>query len=259
VCAGIPCWGEDKRWDAKTAEVLRRMFPESTVTCVNDCVVGYAGALGLQPGINIVAGTGAIAYGENAAGCSARSNGWSSEFSDEGSCFWLGRQSLALFCKQADGRLPKMALYEIIRAHFAITDDFEIVRIYEKRYKGRRRETANLQRLLCQAAIHGDDSARLAYEQAARELAQSIEAVRLSLKMTGELSVSYSGGLFRTGALILDPLRQALDAAYESYRLQKPAYSPEAGALLLAAESVGCPLGAIKQTILGAEGSNDQQ
>ena len=68
---------------------------------VNDSVVGWAGSLGLSSGINLVAGTGSIAYGRNDAGEEARAGGWDERFSDEGSCYWLGMKSLELFQKKA--------------------------------------------------------------------------------------------------------------------------------------------------------------
>ena len=74
---------------------------------MNDSVVGWAGSLGLSSGINLVAGTGSIAYGRNDAGEEARAGGWDERFSDEGSCYWLGMKSLELFSKESDGRAEK--------------------------------------------------------------------------------------------------------------------------------------------------------
>lgn len=247
ICLGIPCFGENESLDAQTTALVRKIFAHSAVRCVNDCVVGYAGALNLQPGINIVAGTGAIAYGENAAGQSARSNGWDSEFSDEGSCLWLGRKCLELFCKQADRRLPQMSLYRLVREFFSLRNDIEIIGIYEEQYKGRRREIAKLQKLLYEAAMQGDDSAQGAYRQAAGELALSIEAIRQALDLSEEVAVSYSGGLFKAGGLILKPLKEELTDMYPRYCLKQPQNSPEAGALLMAAGMVKNDLPAIER------------
>lgn len=250
ICIGIPCFGEDSTMDKKTTEVISKMFPMSKVSCVNDCVVGYAGALGLEPGINIVAGTGAIAYGENVLGESARSNGWSSDFSDEGSCCWLGKKCFELFCKQADGRLPKMALYEIVKNTFCLQDDMEIIKVYEQKFKHSRREMATLQILLVSAAIDGDFSAIEAYSQAADELAISIEAVRAALGIEGVVPVSYAGGLFKTENIILTPLKTRLDAFNKGFLLREPLYNPETGAALLAAKMVDANIRELKRKII---------
>ena len=73
-------------------------------------VCGWAGALAGEDGINIVAGTGSIAYGEY-RGRSARAGGWGELFSDEGSAYWLAREGLRLFSRMSDGRAPRGALY----------------------------------------------------------------------------------------------------------------------------------------------------
>lgn len=249
VCVGVPCRGEDPVWDQKVSRAADSLFPDAKVLCVNDCALGWAGALAMEPGINIVSGTGAIAYGETAEGQTSRSNGWDGEFSDEGSCCWLGKKCLELFSKQADGRIPRGALYDLVRESLSLELDMDIIRVYCSRFRGNRRETAGLQRLLFQAAREGDGSALEAYSQAARELAVSIEAVRMELNMTGEVPVSYSGGLFKTGELILTPLRRELAGIYKGYTLRRPLYPPEAGAVLMAARALGFPREKLLQNI----------
>ena len=89
------------------------------------------GILGLSSGINLVAGTGSIAYGRNDAGEEARAGGWDERFSDEGSCYWLGMKSLELFfSKESDGRAEKGALLEIFRNRFELKCDFDIIDIF---------------------------------------------------------------------------------------------------------------------------------
>ena len=61
--------------DAAVSARTRQLFPNGAVRCENDCYVGFAGAFGLKAGINVVAGTGAIAYGEDEEGHAARSGG----------------------------------------------------------------------------------------------------------------------------------------------------------------------------------------
>ena len=125
VCIGIPCFGEYPELDAAVSARTRQLFPNGAVRCENDCYVGFAGAFGLKAGINVVAGTGAIAYGEDEEGHAARSGGWHHDFSDEGSGVWLGRESFALFARQMDGRAPRTAFYEIFREGLGLRRDTE--------------------------------------------------------------------------------------------------------------------------------------
>ncbi len=83
--------------------------------CGNDMVCAWAGSLGGEDGINIVAGTGSIGYGER-RGRSARAGGWGEVFGDEGSAYWIAVQGLNVFTRMSDGRLPKGSLYAVFRA-----------------------------------------------------------------------------------------------------------------------------------------------
>ena len=84
ICMAYPNWGESEAGDSVIWN-RRREISIHPIQIVNDCVAGWAGSLAMDPGINLVAGTGSSAYGRNAAGGEARSGGCSEHFSDEGS------------------------------------------------------------------------------------------------------------------------------------------------------------------------------
>ena len=73
------------------------------------------GSLACRAGINLVAGTGAIGFGKDSFGKTARSAGWGYFCGDEGSAYWLGKQLISIFGKEADGRKAKTPLYDIVR------------------------------------------------------------------------------------------------------------------------------------------------
>jgi hypothetical protein len=56
------------------------------------------------------------------------------------------------------------------------------------------------------------------------------------------LPVSYSGGMFQFGDLVLDPLRAALAGRDRGYEFIAPRLSPGGGAALYAAKLSGVPL-----------------
>jgi len=207
ICLALPNWGESKDGDGEFLSRIKEIT-ELPVKIVNDSVVGWAGSLGLSSGINLVAGTGSIAYGRNDAGEEARAGGWDERFSDEGSCYWLGMKSLELFSKESDGRAEKGALLEIFRNRFELKCDFDIIDIFNRRYRND--------------------------EIAADELAMIVGSVYRKLKFGEGTLVSYSGGLFHAGEFILGPLRERLKT--EGVRLCAPKYTPVEGASLLAAE-----------------------
>lgn len=233
ICFGMPGFGESDASDDEAVEKIKLSLAPYHLRVVNDVEVGWAGSLALTPGINIVAGTGSIAYGRDEKGISARSGGWMEFFSDEGSGYWLGRKALELFSKQSDGRLPKDKLYELLKKHLQLRDDNDLNSLARDVYAPSREKTASLQRILFEAASAGDQSAIDVYEEAGRELALIVSAVIRKLSFDSTPTVSYSGGVFATGHLILKPFRVALGA---SAVLAEPVLEPVEGAVLLAVE-----------------------
>lgn len=233
ICLGIPCYGEFPELDEKLRSTADTLFPNAKTLCENDGYVGFAGAFGLEAGINVVSGTGAIVYGVDESGNSARSNGWHSEFSDEGSGTWLGREAFSVFAKQADGRCKRTALYDIFKRRLGLQNDLEIIEFYNSHCNSRR-ELASYQRLLLDAARTGDNVAIQLYGRAAHELVESVAAVYRRLKFATPVRVSYSGGCFQADNFLLKPFSEELANNIKGCIIQKPMYTPEHGALLAA-------------------------
>lgn len=235
LCLGMPCYGENPEADARLKAGADVLFSPAPVLLVNDAEVGWAGSLSCRAGINIVAGTGSIAFGRDGRGAFARSGGWNEFFGDEGSCYWVGRYTMELFSKQADGRIPRGALYELIRREFSLDSDFAFLDRMEQNYQPLRDRVAGLQLLTEQAARAGDASCVALYEKAAQELALIVAGVKNQLSFAGETRVSYSGGLFRAGELVLTPFTDLLTRL--DCVLQHPEQDPLTGAVLLAIQN----------------------
>lgn len=232
VCFGMPAWGESPVNDKAIEERILTTFPEWNIHIVNDCEVGWAGSLLAEPGINIVAGTGSIAFGKNEDGETARSGGWSEWFGDEGSGYWLGVKCVQLFSRQSDGRDEKGPLYHIVREALNLSDDMDIVDLYEAKYLHKRDNIASLQRLLLQAANEGDAYAIEAYAQAAKELYDIVCGVKKQIFADKDCIVSCSGGIFKTGDVIRKPFVKLLES--NGMKLTESKAEPYVGAVLLA-------------------------
>ena len=240
---GLPAHGEDS-----VAQGLLDVMPEAVLghrryVCGNDMVCGWAGSLAGADGINIVAGTGSIGYGER-RGLKARAGGWGEIFSDEGSAYWIAIQGLNAFTRMSDGRRPRGALHGIFKAHFALEQELDICARLMGAEPPSRDQVAALSQLVAEAARAGDAAAQAIFDDAGRELADVIDAIRKALKCPdGErIPLSYSGGVFKSGDLILTPLRAELAARSRDYDLVAPALSPSLGAALYAARLSGDPL-----------------
>ncbi len=232
---GFPGYGEAKDSARTIDRLCEQIFGRGKAQCHCDCYLGWAGSLALQPGINIVAGTGSICFGVDDRGRAARSGGWGA-YCDEGSCRWIGSRLIQTFAKQADGRMARTALYERFRTHFALDEDVHFVGPLNHELGPSGAKTAQLQVLLKELFDAGDPHAAAIYREAAQELWLAIGAVAAQLGMAGSsYRVSYSGGLFRSGPCILGPLGELVSAG--GARLVAPRFAPDLGAVLLAMRS----------------------
>jgi N-acetylglucosamine kinase-like BadF-type ATPase len=209
-----------------------------------DMVTAYAGALAGQPGVVVIAGTGSVAYGVNTSGCAARAGGWAYLMGDEGSGYDIGRQALVATARAEDGRDVKTLLYERILAHFHTQNFWEVRNlVYSDKFD--RSQVAKLSPLVGQAALEGDPTAIAILEKAGVSLAEIALAVLKNLGMEDRtVDVSYVGGVFRTGALVLEPFRNCLHRQHPAIRVQPPLFSPVIGALLMAMREGGVHMNA---------------
>ena len=235
IAMGLPCHGESVEGDHTLEEAIRLVFPDIPFYLTNDVEVGWAGSLALKPGINIVAGTGAIAFGKDARGKTARCGGWSEFFGDEGSCYWIGRKVMELFSKQSDGRLPRDALYATVHRELKLKDDIDFIDLMYTEYIGYRKQVASLQLLAEKAALAGAPSAIALYKEAVDELCLLVDALRNRLDFTAPAwTVSYSGGLFKAKDLVLKRFSEKIEK--DGGKLALPCFDPAEGAVMLAVE-----------------------
>lgn len=242
---GLPAYGEDKALLTRLDGIVADVLAAGRYRCGNDVVCGWAGALGAGDGINIVAGTGSIAYGEY-QGRGARAGGWGELFSDEGSAHWMAREALSLFSRMSDGRAPRGPWYDLVRQHFDLKSDLDVCAAIYGDGRSGRSDIAALAPLVARAAAAGDAQAVELFHRAAGELKRIVDAVydQLDIPAQAHVTVSYSGGMFNERALLLEPFLALLSKDARSYRVAPPRLPPVAGAALYAAKLSGAPLDA---------------
>ena len=255
---GLPAHGEDSALLPRLNSIAADVLPQSKFRCGNDMVCGWAGALAGTDGINIVAGTGSIAYGEYASR-QARAGGWGELFSDEGSAYWIAREALTLFSRMSDGREQRAPLYHLMRDRFQLKEDLDLCAVVYGPPSLSRSKLAALAPLAAQAAREGDESAKRLFEQAAMHLASIIHAVhdQLHIPEGTTVPVSYSGGMFKLEDLLKPRLEAALRSGDRSYRFVTPRLPPVAGAALYAAKLAGLPLSPVSVAALEKKSIKD--
>ena len=101
VCGGFA--GAGRREGLRHYEdTLRSVLPDSRIVTKSDAFVAYVGAIGIRPGLLLIAGTGSIVIGRRDDGKMFRSGGWGPHFGDEGGGFWIGREAICAALQSRD-------------------------------------------------------------------------------------------------------------------------------------------------------------
>jgi N-acetylglucosamine kinase len=233
ICLGIA--GVDREDEATAVRaIMRRIGYKSRVLVVNDALIGLVAGARDDPGIAINAGTGSIVYGRNAQFEAARAGGWGHMIGDEGSGYWIGRESLAAVMRAFDGRGPETQLAGDILSHFNVDDESRLPRIvYDRELP--RVSVAALGPIAQRAAEQGDAVALRILERAAEELVLAARSVATRLEMRGDTFTFYlAGGVFRVVPWLVDELQRRLMEVAPRAQVQTLDEEPALGAVWLA-------------------------
>jgi N-acetylglucosamine kinase-like BadF-type ATPase len=206
ACCGLPSYGELENLMLDLPEI-KSSLPVETEFC-NDVEVCHAGALGGLPGITVVSGTGSIGFGRDESGKTARSGGFGPEpGGDEGSAYYIGMKLIQKFTRQSDYRENRTALYGEVKKSLGLKSDFDICNYMLETVKSNRESIAELAKLAHNIAASGDAACRSIFSEADYEIYLLAAAVKKQLDFTGlPVKVSYAGGVFKAGDLIIPEL-----------------------------------------------------
>ena len=238
ACFGLAGVGHAKHHAAMLA-ALRAAFPRVAIQLATDARIALAGATDLRLGVVIIAGTGSISCGINAAGRFARAGGWGPVMGDEGSGSYVGRRALEAVVMAYDQRgAPTSMTAEVLR-QFGVNAPPELPPvIYDASPEERQvvqQKISQLARVAVQCAQAGDWVALQILQAAALELARAACAVIAQLELARErFHVAYVGGVFEAGELMLAPLRAEIQRVAPLAELGAPLHSPMVGAVKLA-------------------------
>jgi glucosamine kinase len=87
-------------------EVLQSLIPGAQVIIESDAFIASIGAIGIDPGVLLIAGTGSIVIGRDKDRTMFRVGGWGPHFGDEGSGFWIGREAVRAALRSIDVQNP---------------------------------------------------------------------------------------------------------------------------------------------------------
>ncbi|GAA4962188.1 hypothetical protein GCM10023238_31780 [Streptomyces heliomycini] len=200
--AGLAGLGDALR--AELPDALRRELGVRRAALAADAVTAYVGALRAAARAVIAAGTGLIAIGTDLTGW-RRADGWGHLLGDCGGGAWIGRAGLEAALRAHDGRRGGSA-----RLLAGAEDMFGPAaglpgRLYPR--TDRPAVLASFAPRVGACAADGDPVAVRVLRAAARHMADSAAAV---CPAADAPVIGLTGGLFRMGAALLDPLDEEL-------------------------------------------------
>ncbi len=223
--------------------VCAEVFQTETLEVDTDAFVAWAGALKLEPGIVLIAGSGSIALGVNDQGETARAGGWGYIFGDEGGGFGIARDGLKMVLASIDTNAPCVDLIDLYTKFFGGMAPGQLARDF---YAGKiaRDRFATITPHIAALASSGDGPAQDLFAKAGDALAILVDAIPPKLKWPSkEIKWSPVGGVFKSKDLILDPIVNHLDKNMEyRFELTLPQLPPVFGAVLLAMERAEGPV-----------------
>jgi len=234
LCAGVAGFSSSDRRMQFSAS-LHAAFPTAIISIEPDYVPALSGGTGGLPGVLVIAGTGSVAYGENAAGETQKTGAYGYLIDDGGSGYGVGRAALAAVMQAADGTGQPTALTERILEHLQFS---AVSGIVPGVYGGSlsRVRIASLSRVVAAASADGDLVAQSILMRAGGTLAHLVHGVtqRLFAGADASFSVVQVGGLWNAGDALTDVFARSLRRFSPAAAIRAPRHSPVEGAVLKA-------------------------
>jgi N-acetylglucosamine kinase-like BadF-type ATPase len=237
VVAGLTGLEPESPESRAAVRILQKVTRADVIHATWDAEIAFAGASAGGPGVMVIAGTGSVALGRNAAGKSARAGGYGYLIDDAGGGVGIGQAALRAALRGADGRGPKTALADMFQARLGEWPEIRR-RVYGE--GGGRALLASLVPAVEVAARHGDVVAHAILAEAGRSLAHLALAIAERLDMQGEpFELFLVGGVFVIGPPMVASLRAELRSGAPRCRIRKPRFPPAVGGVLMALEAAG--------------------
>ncbi|HZV50686.1 MAG TPA: BadF/BadG/BcrA/BcrD ATPase family protein [Candidatus Dormibacteraeota bacterium] len=227
---GLSGFSGDRALADAIAAHIRDLTGAARVLIANDAVTAHAGALQLQPGVVVAAGTGVIALAVADDGRWARADGRGYLLGDAGSGFAIGQAGLHSALNLLDGRGGSPALLRRLEQRFG-----SVASLHDRVYGTDDAVAliAGFAEEVAQAAREGDEESRAIWRRAAQELTRTALAAARRVFSDQPFTLSWNGRLLEAEDLLLEPWLAAVRTGRAGARCLPPAGDQLAGARLL--------------------------
>lgn len=218
VGAGLGGYGINADYRKKLEDEFSAVFDEFKL--YSDAYAAMLGALAGEDGILMIAGTGSIALAK-VGDETFRCGGFGYRYGDEGSAYSIGKALISRALKEADGRLDKSIISDLVADYFdnigfniIATSDFS------------RDKIAGLA-AVASKYVENSESVRDIFLAAAKEISLHIKAIGKNFESGKRIRLSYIGGVFRSEYII-----ECIKEMNQGIELVAPIYPPEKGSIL---------------------------
>lgn len=216
------------------------LLPPATTRVVSDCQTALFGATHGQPGVVVVAGTGSIVLAQGERGAVAQTGGWGNVLGDEGSAWWIARESIRAAIAAQEHRGPHTGLDRLICQFFRTRTLHEVAsRVHGALGKD---EIAALAAYLARKTPPSDRVFRAILRRAGEELAaQTLAAIRTAGLRARPVPVFLAGSVLTHNRHVRASLLRALRVQFP-IRACTPALDPVLGAAALCLAGADIPI-----------------
>ena len=211
----------------------------------SDARIALEGALGGEPGVVLISGTGSIGFAKDDRGIIHRVGGWGRTIGDEGSGFAVGRQAVIAIARYLDGRGEPTVLTRLAAKAFGLFDPQSMIsKIYQAHF-----DLSSVAPLVLKAAEKGDKVSRRILVEASLELADHVRVLLRKLRRViksesgKEITLVLLGGMLERSNYFSGILRKKVESSFPNIQIQRPRRSPAYGAVLLALERANLSTG----------------
>jgi N-acetylglucosamine kinase-like BadF-type ATPase len=216
ACFGLAGAGRAAEQEQIAAWATARGIAAKVRVC-HDAEPILAAAAPDNVGIALIAGTGSLAWGRNAAGETARAGGWGYLLGDEGSGYAIAIAGLRAAMRAADGRGPRTDLLAgLLQKLGAASPDELVAKVYATEMS--REQLAALANVVFDY-VATDETAATIIHTAARDLGELVVAVARELNFSDTCyTLAMTGGALVHQTYYRDVVLTAVDL---QSRLQK--------------------------------------
>jgi glucosamine kinase len=232
----------------RSTEIIKSIVERTKVSpkfqLFNDGEAGYYSRFLDQDGLIVAPGTGMISYCKY-RGRFERASGWGWLIGDEGGAFYIGKNAISAFAKISDHRMPyDESLHDEMLAIFGISHERDIVnKVYQEAIDIR--FIASIAASVSRLADSGSETCKLILKEAAREAALCAIGLHSSLHVTDKMGISGYGGVFRSGPIYWNTLKDTVKEHIDNVHFINPIFGYHAvtGSILLKLKSEGYDYG----------------